>query len=232
VLGNLVGNLHQIIQTSHWLAPLAAFLGGALTASNPCVLVMIPLMIGVTAGSQETRGIARSLVFSGLFVIGLSITFTILGIIAALGGRLFGDVGDYWKYIVALVALVMGVHLLGFFQFRFSIPMNTEFLKKGNLLSSPLLLGILFGVVSTPCAVPILALLLTYIAAKGSSLFYGGILLLLYALGHCVLVVVAGTSIGAAKAVIESKGGRKASSILKKVSGVLVILVGLYFLFL
>lgn len=231
MLESLAGNLHRIIQTSHWLAPLAAFLGGTLTASNPCVLVMIPLMIGVTVGSEETRGIARSLVFSGLFVIGLSITFTILGIIAALGGRLFGDVGDYWKYIVAVVAFVMGAHLLGFFQFRFSIPVNTKFLKKGNL-SSPLLLGMLFGVVSTPCAVPILALLLTYIATKGSSMVYGGILLLLYALGHCVLVVVASTSVGAAKALIESKGGRKASSILRKTGGVLVILVGLYFVFL
>ncbi len=178
MLENILGNLNEIIQTNHWFAPLAAFLGGILTASNPCVLVMIPLMIGFTAGNKESRGILSSLAFSGVFVIGLSITFTLLGIIAALGGRLLGDVGGYWKYIVALVALVMGVHLLGFFQFSFSIPINTKLLKKGMLGS--LLLGMLFGVVSTPCAVPILVLLLTYIASKGSSLLYGVILLLFY----------------------------------------------------
>ena len=194
MLENILGNLNEIIQTNHWFAPLAAFLGGILTASNPCVLVMIPLMIGFTAGNKESRGIASSLAFSGVFVIGLSITFTLLGIIAALGGRLLGDVGGYWKYIVALVALVMGVHLLGLFQFSFSIPINTKFLKKGMLGS--LLLGMLFGVVSTPCAVPILVLLLTYIAGKGSSLLYGGILLLFYALGHCALILVAGVSMG------------------------------------
>ncbi len=230
MLENILANLNEIIQTNHWFAPLAAFLGGILTASNPCVLVMIPLMIGFTAGNKESRGIASSLAFSGLFVIGLSITFTLLGIIAALGGRLLGDVGSYWKYIVALVALVMGVHLLGFFQFSFSIPINTKFLKKGMLGS--LLLGMLFGVVSTPCAVPILVLLLTYIAGKGSSLLYGGILLLFYALGHCALILVAGVSMGAAKVLIESKGSKKVSSILRKIGGVLVILVGLYFLFL
>ena len=230
MLENILGNLNQIIQTNHWLAPLAAFLGGILTASNPCVLVMIPLMIGFTAGNEENRGIVSSLAFSGVFVIGLSITFTLLGIIAALGGRLLGDVGGYWKYIVALVALVMGVHLLGFFKFSFSMPIKTKFLKKGMLGS--LLLGMLFGVVSTPCAVPILVLLLTYIAAKGSSLFYGGILLLFYALGHCALILVAGVSMGAAKVLIESKGSRKVSSILRKIGGVLIILVGLYFLFL
>ena len=230
MLENILGNLNEIIQTNHWFAPLAAFLGGILTASNPCVLVMIPLMIGFTAGNKESRGILSSLAFSGVFVIGLSITFTLLGIIAALGGRLLGDVGGYWKYIVALVALVMGVHLLGFFQFSFSIPINTKFLKKGMLGS--LLLGMLFGVVSTPCAVPILVLLLTYIAGKGSSLLYGGILLLFYALGHCALILVAGVSMGAARVLIESKGSKKVSSILRKIGGVLIILVGLYFLFL
>ncbi len=130
MLENILGNLNEIIQTNHWFAPLAAFLGGILTASNPCVLVMIPLMIGFTAGNEENRGILSSLAFSGVFVIGLSITFTLLGIIAALGGSLLGDVGGYWKYIVALVALVMGVHLLGFFQFGFSIPINTKLLEK------------------------------------------------------------------------------------------------------
>ncbi len=230
MLENLLGNLNQIIQTNHWLAPLAAFMGGLLTASNPCVLVMVPLMIGFITGNEQTVGIRRSLIFSGLFVLGLSITFTILGIIAALGGRLFGDVGSHWKYIVSLVALIMGVHLLGFFQFGFSIPTNIKFLRKGML--SSLFLGMLFGIVSTPCAVPILVLLLTYIAAKGSSLLYGGILLLFYALGHCLLILIAGTSMGAAKTLIESKGAQKVNSILRKIGGVLVILVGLYFLFL
>ncbi|MBA7467842.1 Thiol:disulfide interchange protein DsbD [subsurface metagenome] len=142
MLENLLGNISQIIQTNHWLAPLAAFLGGLLTASNPCVLVMVPLMIGFITGNEQTVGIRKSLIFSGLFVLGLSITFTILGIIAALGGRLFGDVGSYWKYIVAFIALAMGVHLLGFLQFSFSIPVNTKFLGKGKL--SSLALGMLF----------------------------------------------------------------------------------------
>lgn len=230
MLENLSVNINQILQTNHWLAPLAAFLGGLLTASNPCVLVMVPLMIAFITANEQTVGVKRSLIFSGLFVLGLSITFTILGIIAALGGRLFGNVGSYWKYIVALVVLVMGVHLLGFLRFSFSIPVNTKFLGKGKL--SSLSLGMLFGIVSTPCAVPILVLLLTYIATKGSSILYGGILLFFYALGHCLLILLAGTSMGAAKAFIESKGARKVNSILRKIAGVLVILVGLYFLFL
>ena len=86
MLENLSVNINQILQTNHWLAPLAAFLGGLLTASNPCVLVMVPLMIAFITANEQTVGVKRSLIFSGLFVLGLSITFTILGIIAALGG--------------------------------------------------------------------------------------------------------------------------------------------------
>jgi len=140
-----------------------------------------------------------------------------------------GYVGSYWKYIVSLVALVVWVHFLGLLRFSFSVPVNTKFLGKGKLSSFSL--GMLFGIVSTPCAAPILVLLLTYIATKGSSLFYGGILLLFYALGHCALILIAGTSAGAAKILIESKGAQRVSTLLRKVAGILIILVGLYFLF-
>ena len=92
------------------------------------------------------------------------------------------------------------------------------------------LLGLLFGVVSTPCAVPILAVLLAFVAEKGNVL-YGGFLLFVYALGHSALVLVAGTSVGAAKGLLESKGLRQAHGVLQKVAGVLIIAIGLYFLF-
>jgi cytochrome c biogenesis protein CcdA len=91
------------------------------------------------------------------------------------------------------------------------------------------LLGLLFGVVSTPCAVPVLAVLLAFVAEKG-NVAYGGFLLFVYALGHSALILVAGTSVGAAKALLESKGLRKARGILQKIAGVLIIAIGFYFL--
>jgi len=91
------------------------------------------------------------------------------------------------------------------------------------------LLGLLFGVVSTPCAVPILAVLLTLVASQG-NIVYGGLLLLVYSLGHSALILIAGTSMGAAKRLIESRGLRRANLILQRVAGVIIILVGIYFL--
>jgi len=224
---NLLGDVSQLIQHNPWLAVIAVFIGGITTASNPCVLAMIPLMMGVVAGYKETTGIKKSLTFSLLFIVGLSITFTVLGLISSLMGRMFGDVGRFWKYLVAAVCLVMGIHLFGFFKLNFRTPEFLKLQKGGNI--GAFLLGLLFGVVSTPCAVPILAVLLAYVASQG-NIAYGGLLLFVYALGHSLLILVAGTSMGAAKRLIESKGVRKANFILQKAAGVIIILVGIYFL--
>ncbi|MBS3820094.1 sulfite exporter TauE/SafE family protein [bacterium] len=224
---SLLGDVSQLMQHNPWLAVIAVFIGGITTASNPCVLAMIPLMMSVIAGYRETTGIKKSLTFSMLFIVGLSITFTVLGLISALMGRMFGDVGRFWKYIVAAVCLVMGIHLLGLFKLSFWNPQFLNIQKGGKI--GAFLLGLLFGLVSTPCAVPILAVLLAYVASKG-NIAYGGLLLFVYALGHSLLILVAGTSMGAAKRLIESKGVRKANLILQKAAGVIIILVGIYFL--
>ena len=221
------GDIGQLIQHNPWLAILAVFIGGATTASNPCVLAMIPLLMSIVAGAEATS-IKRVLGFSVLFVLGLSVTFTILGLISALMGRMLGDVGTFWKYLVSGVCLVMGLHLLGLLKFNFNLPQAANVRRGGPV--GAFLLGLLFGVVSTPCAVPILAVLLAYVGSRGNVL-YGGFLLLIYALGHSALILVAGTSMGAAKKLIESKGLRKTNWAIQKIAGVIVILVGAYFLF-
>ena len=228
-MGHIFGDVSQILQQNPWLAVVAVFVGGVTTASNPCVLAMIPLLMGVVAGSRETTTLRRSLVFSLFFVLGLSVTFTVLGLISALMGRMFGNVGSFWKYAVAAVCFVMGLQLLGVFKLELRLPQLFNVRKEGKL--GAFLLGLLFGVVSTPCAVPILAVLLAFVAQKGNVL-YGGLLLFVYALGHSALVLLAGTSMGAAKKLIESKGLRKANLVLQKAAGVVIIGVGIYLLIL
>ena len=225
---SLFGDIQQVLQQSPWLAIVAVFAGGVTTALNPCVLAMIPLLMSVVAGNKETTTIRRSLVFSLFFVLGLAVTFTALGLVSALMGRMFGDVGRFWKFVVAGVCFLMGLHLLGILKWNFPVPAGIRVKKQGFI--GAFLLGLLFGVVSTPSAVPILAVLLAFVAEKGNVL-YGGFLLFIYALGHSALVLVAGTSVGAAKGLLESKGLRKAHSLIQKVAGVLIIGIGLYFLF-
>jgi cytochrome c biogenesis protein CcdA len=221
----------EYIHTNPWLAVLAVFLGGMVTASNPCVLAMIPLMMSFVAGRrEESTGTLRALGYSLAFVLGLSITFTILGVTAALTGSFYGEVSGVWNWIVAGVCLVMGLHLLGVLKFTIPVPSGIQPRIRGAL--GALVLGLLFGVVSAPCAAPILIVLLTYLATSGSSLAYGAVLLLVYGLGHSVLILVAGTSMGAARKLIESRKITRATDIMRRAAGGLIVAVGAYFAYL
>ncbi len=226
---SLFGDLQQILQQSPWLALVAVYLGGVTTAANPCVLAMVPLMMGIVAGNRETTTLWRSIVFSLFFVLGLALIFTALGLVSALLGRMFGDVGSFWKYVVAGVCLVMGLHLLGVLRWSLPVPTGLRVRKQGYL--GAFLLGLLFGIVSTPCAVPILAVLLAFVAEKGNVAF-GAFLLFIYALGHSILILIAGTSVGAAKALVESKGLHRANIAFRKIGGGVILSVGAYLLIL
>lgn len=220
----LLNNLGEIIQSQGWLAFPLCFLGGIISSASPCVLAVIPLIIGFVggyAGGSQRKALQYSLIFT----LGLTITFTALGIIAGLMGTFFGNVGNFWKYIIPVVAILLGLQLLGVFKFNISI--SDKFLPKRRALLGAFLMGLLFGIVASPCATPILAVVLTY-AATQQDIVYSGGLLLAYALGHWVLVLGAGISVGFAQKVIQSKGITNISNYFKKAAGVILIGVGIY----
>ncbi|GMV38635.1 MAG: hypothetical protein AMXMBFR64_03510 [Myxococcales bacterium] len=227
MLEGLLANVEQLVHTSPWLAGVAVFGGGVLTATNPCVLAMIPLTMSFVAGRKERPTPLRAFGYSLIFVLGLSITFTILGVGAALAGSLYGEVGPGWTWLVVAVCLVMGLHMMDLLPFTIPTPVNITPRTRGAV--GALLLGLLFGVVSAPCAAPLLLVLLTYLATSGSSVPYGALLLLLYGLGHSVLIIVAGTSMGAARTLIESRRLTQATAWMRRAAGLVVVLVGVWF---
>lgn len=229
MLTEFVESAGTYVQTNPWLAVVAVFVGGLLTASNPCCLAMIPLMVSFVAGRKEGKvGVLPALGLSLVFVVGLSVTFTVLGMIAALAGKLYGDVSVVWTWLVAAVCLVMGLHMTDLVQVP--IPgLKTTPRVRGPL--GALILGLLFGLVSAPCAAPVLVVLLTYLAGSGASVPYGGLLLFVYGLGHSTLVLVAGTSMGAAQKLIQSRGWTAATTWLRRAAGVVIVLVGAYFVY-
>ena len=229
MLEELVTNAGQYIDTNPWLALIAVFVGGVLTASSPCVLVMIPLTISFVAGRREAEpGVVRAFGLSLVLVLGLSITYTLLGMVAALAGTLYGDVSSVWNWVVAAVCLVMGLHLVGVLTVPIPTPASKLQPQTRGLLGA-LVLGLLFGLVSAPCAAPILVVLLTYLAGSGASVLYGGLLLLVYALGHSLLILIAGTSMGAARTLLENQKMARATDILRRGAGAVIVLIGVYF---
>jgi cytochrome c-type biogenesis protein len=228
MLGSLLANVEKLIATQPLLAVPVVFLGGLATALNPCVLASIPLAIGFVGGYAAGRSKSYALLLALFLFLGIAVAFTVLGIVASLAGTLFGTTSKFWPILIVVVCVVMGIQIL-FFP-TFEIPMPRSFTPKAGGIVGAFLLGALTGVIATPCAMPVLAVVLTYVASKGNVL-YGGLLLFTYALGHSVLVLAAGSSMGVAEAMVNSKGLKKASTILKKASGVLLLLVAAYFLY-
>jgi len=222
----LFNTIGELVQTQGWLAFPACFLGGIISSASPCVLAMIPLVIGYVGGYAEGSQ-KKAVQYSLMFTLGLTVTFTVLGIIAGALGRLFGDVGNFWYYILPPVAILLGLYLLFSDKLNINIGLSQRFLPKKKALLGAFIIGLFFGIVASPCATPVLAVILTFAATKQNIAYSGG-LLLAYALGHWVLVLGAGISAGFAQKVLASNGIANFSSYSKKVAGVILMGVGIY----
>ena len=217
-------NIQHIIQNQPGLAFIAVFIGGLISAASPCVLAAIPLIIGYVGGYSEGNK-KKAALFSMVFVLGLSITFTLLGAAASVMGQFLGFMGR-WLYIgLAAIAIVMGLQLMGIISIPFPFQ-KTRVVKTRGLLGA-FLLGMLTGTVSSPCATPVLAVILAYVSTQG-DMVYGSSLLFVYALGHCALIFFAGLSVGLTESIISSSGAKNFSLYAKKLSGAILLLVGVY----
>jgi cytochrome c biogenesis protein CcdA len=223
MLDSLAENLAEIVKTNFWLAPLAALVGGLLTAANPCVLAAAPLMVGYVAG-QEKRSLGRSFLLSLTFAVGLTIMFGLIWFGVWSASSLLPS--TWWKYIAAVVCFLMGLHLLGVLHFTLPTPAGLQPKQKGFV--GALLLGLLFGLISLPCAGPVLGALIVVTPLYGMA--FGIMLLIAYSLGHCGLVIVGGTSIGFVQRLADSKGWTRGTDVLRRIAGVLIIAVGAWVL--
>ena len=228
VLENLSEQLASVIAHSPALAPLAAFLGGALTALNPCVLAMVPLLVGFSAGlvgrGAAERPWPRTLGFSVLFVVGFALELALLFTVFSSGSGLLS--APWWRYVLVGVCLVAALHLLGWLRLP-AIPMPSAVARTAGALGA-LILGFVFGVVSLPCTGPVLLLLLGLVPRIGPAAAGG--LLFAYGLGHSLLLLVAGTSVGVAAALARPGRLQTAARWVRRGAAVL-ILVGAAWLF-
>ncbi|NMB33975.1 MAG: cytochrome c biogenesis protein CcdA [Clostridium sp.] len=220
--------LSQLIRESLWLAPLLALFAGVLTSVTPCSLSTIPLIIGYvgSAGDKEPK---KALRLSLVFASGMAITFTALGTAASLLGKLMSASGKWWYITLGVLMLLMALQTWEIYDFIPSAYLTGKSSKKGYL--GALVAGILGGFFSSPCATPVLVVLLGIVARSG-NLAWGVTLLLLYSIGNSVLVVVAGTSVAFVKKLTSDDKYGSFSKILKIVMGSLILLIAFYMFYL
>lgn len=219
-------NIEQIVAAYPLLAFGAVFLAGVLSSASPCVLATIPLVVGFVGGYAEGDR-WKAFRYSLAFIFGLAITFTAFGAAAGLLGTMFGTLGGWWYIAAGIVALVMGGQMMGLYVVR--LPCKHDFRPKQGGVVGSFILGLFFGIVSSPCATPVLVVILTYVATKGQVL-YGTALLFTYAIGHCLLMLAAGTFTGFIESFVQAKGIVNVAAWTKRVGGFVVAMVGAYLL--
>ena len=226
----LFTTLTRAVEGTPAIALGAAFLWGILSVVlSPCHLSSIPLIVGFIdqQGRMSTR---RAFLISTLFALGILITIAGIGAITAAAGRMLGDVGRYGNYIVAAIFFVVGLVLLDVIPMPWSGPGQVGMKRKGLLAA--FILGLVFGIALGPCTFAYMAPMLgvTFKLAS-TSMAYGVLLLAVYGLGHCSVIVVAGTATGLVQKYLNWNEKSKGAVILKRVCGVLVLAGGVYLIY-
>ena len=199
MLEQLIHDLSLQLSDSLFMAPLIAYFGGLLVGLTPCVYPVMPVAVAYI-GTSSVHSRAQSFFLSLFYVLGISLTYTALGVFAALSGKLFGQIqSNPWTYfIMANICILMALSMLDVFKLRMYTPKaisRFHIRKKTEGCFGSLLMGMLSGFVLGPCTTPVLAVLLTYVAAK-QNLGFGVLLLFLFSLGMGTLLLLIGASTG------------------------------------
>jgi len=212
------------------LALLAAFAWGiASVVLSPCHLASIPLIVGFIDG-QGRMSTWRAFYISTLFSVGILITIALIGLITALAGRMIGDIGQIGIWIVAGIFVLVGLHLLDLIPMPWSGPGSVGMTGKGAL--SAFFLGLIFGIALGPCTFAYMApVLAVSFGSASQSLLFSATLLILYGIGHCIVIILAGTFTEVIQTYLDWNERSKGAIIVKKICGVLVIAGGLWLVY-
>jgi len=226
----LFTNLSHAVEGAPLVALTASFLWGILSiVLSPCHLASIPLIVGFISKQGEVTT-KRAFWTATLFAVGILITIAVIGVITAAAGRMLGDVGRYGNYFVALIFFAVGLHLIGVIPMPFSGAGPVGMKRKGFLAA--FVLGLVFGIALGPCTFAYMAPMLgVTFKLAASNFLYGATLLLAYGLGHCAVIVAAGTSTELVQRFLNWNENSKGVAVVKIICGVLVIFGGVWLIY-
>ena len=226
----LFTQLTRAVESRWFIAIAASFVWGVLSILlSPCHLASVPLIVGFIdeQGRISTR---RAFGISTLFAGGILITIGAIGGVTAAAGRMLGDVGRYGNYIVAVIFFIVGLHLLDVIPMPWSGPGHVGMKRKGAFAA--LVLGLVFGIALGPCTFAYMAPMLgVTFAVAATNLWYGVLLLVVYGVGHCSVIVLAGTCTGLVQRYMNWTERSRGAVVVKKICGALVLVGGLWLIY-
>ena len=210
------------------LGALGCFLWGMVSVLfSPCHLASIPLIIGYVGGQNHLVEGRRATLYAIVFTTGLFITIAAIGVVCTLLGRMLGDVGPYWTIAIGLLLIWVALDMLGVAKCSISGGLMARLTLKG--LFGAFVLGLAYGVLSGSCTFGFIAPILAIVSVQ-ATMFTGVMFIVLFAIGHCIPIVVAGSSTTMVKRLLVSSSWQQGGRLFRRLAGVLIALLGVYFI--
>jgi cytochrome c-type biogenesis protein len=210
------------------LGALGCFLWGVVSVLfSPCHLASIPLIIAYVAGQNHLVEGRKATLYAMLFSLGLFLTIAVIGVVCSLLGRMLGDVGPYWTIAVGLLLLWVALDMLGVASCSLSAGLMAKLTVKGR--HGAFILGLAYGVLSGSCTFGFIAPILAIISVQ-EQLLTGVVFIVLFAIGHCLPIVIAGSSAAMVKGLLASTSWQRGGTVFRRLAGAMIGLLGVYFI--
>ena len=210
------------------IGAIGAFAWGMVSVLfSPCHLASIPLIVAYVGGQENALNPRRASWYAGAFTIGLFITIAAVGIVCALLGRMIGDVGIWWQVLVGAVLIWVALGMLGVQ----ACSMSGTFLYRLKLrgIHGAFGLGLAYGILSGSCTFGFIAPILAIVSVQ-QKIVIGSLMMILFALGHCLPIAVAGSSTAMVRRLTENSAWQGAGMWFRRSAGIVIALLGIYFI--
>lgn len=222
-MNEVLYKITEIMAGNLWAAPLLSLAAGIVTSFTPCSLASIPMLLACVGAAETDR--RKTIRLSLAMACGMAVTFGIFGSIASAVGHMMHEAGHWWAALMGIVMILMALQILGVIHLIPHIHWSEKKIGKGY--AGAFLAGALGGVFASHCAIPVMVALLALVAELGRNAWWGILLMVLYAVGHSVLLVAAGIGYKYVEDAIENPRYQKAGRWLRIVLGICVFAVGL-----
>lgn len=220
--------VNQLMSGGVAIAVAGAFLWGMVSVLfSPCHLASIPLIVAYVGGQENAVNPRKACWYAGSFTLGLFTTIAAVGIACALLGRMLGDVGVWLQVLVGGVLIWVALGILGVK----ACSVSGSLLYRLNLrgIHGALGLGLAYGVLSGTCTFGFIAPILAIVTIQ-QKIFAGSLMMVSFALGHCLPIMAAGSSTALVRRLTESGAWQGAGLWFRNASGALIVLLGVYFI--
>lgn len=219
--------LNRMMADNLWAAPLLSLLAGILTSFTPCSLASVPMLLACVGGAGENR--RRVLALSLTMASGMAVTFGIFGSVASAAGHWMHEAGHWWAVAMGILMILMALQVFGLIHVIPHVHLSEKLTATGY--TGAFLTGALSGLFASHCAIPVMVALLALAAEMGRDVWWGVFLMVLYAVGHSLLLILSGVGYGAVERMIGNPRYERMGTFLRGVLGTVVLCVGLLMIF-